>query len=180
MWRLPFNWKTPFGYAVALLAQFTGSYAVLFCASTVFGLFGGSIWLFISITQDINNDLKHLKFKKKLTKSDQCMKVQFYKIVRFYLDAKQLSIMSMIEVDFPVTEKIVSWFFFAKKFGMKTKHANLFSWMLRFFNWLNTQLRLFFPICTNAPTSRKRVLQSKWLRSTRTCEKFGKNSASSI
>lgn len=153
VWRLPFNWRTPFGYAVALVAQFTGSYAVLFCASTVFGLFGGSIWLFISITQDINNDLKHLKCSKESKKCDQCMKVQFYKIVRFYLDAKQLSYYvhdwgrcsrhRSNQLEF-AARKFCPDFFFAKKFGMKTKQVNLFGWMLRFFNRLNAQLRLFF------------------------------------
>lgn len=91
MWRLPFNWRTPLGYLVALFAQFTGSFAVLFSALTVFSFLVGSCWLFYTISRDINQDLKCLKCKKSSDGNDRSLKIHFYHIVQVYLDAKQLS-----------------------------------------------------------------------------------------
>lgn len=88
--RLPFNWHTPFGYLIALFAQFPAVFAVLFCASTIFCFVVASSWLFITIIQDITNNLAELKCTEAFNSRNQSIKMQFCDIIGFYLDVKQL------------------------------------------------------------------------------------------
>lgn len=89
--RLPFNWRTPFGYLIAFFVQNTGAFAVILSSSTVLSFLIGSCWLLFTIIRDIYKDLKYLKCKKKLRRCDRNLKINFYHIVKLYLDTKQLS-----------------------------------------------------------------------------------------
>lgn len=89
--RLPFNWKTPGGYFIALCAECIAVFVELFSSSTMLCFSVGSCWLFITIVRDITNDLTYLNCNKISASNIQTKKVQFYHIIEFYSDAKQLS-----------------------------------------------------------------------------------------
>lgn len=76
---------------MALFIQFIAAYIALFYASTVFSFLFGSFLLFITIIQDISNDLNHLTYNEKLGENDRNLRIHFYNIVQLYLDVKQLS-----------------------------------------------------------------------------------------
>lgn len=89
--RLPFDWKTPFGYFIALFLEIPALYTMLFNALTLLCLFFGSSWIFIQFAEDITNDLKQLKRNKETDRNDRILKKHFFSAVQFYSDAKQLS-----------------------------------------------------------------------------------------
>lgn len=85
LFRLPFNWRTPVGYMVALLGQWAAAVCTLFGGTTAISFLVGSCWLFITILDDITNDLNKLngRNRKKLQ--------HFREIIVCYADVKQLS-----------------------------------------------------------------------------------------
>lgn len=89
--RLPFNWKTPFGYLIAFSLEIASAYTMLFIALTALCLVVGSCWIFIGIVDDITNDLDRLNCNDETDHSEQCMKIRFFSTVQLYSDAKQLS-----------------------------------------------------------------------------------------
>lgn len=55
--RLPFDWKTPYGYVGAFIIEYiTGTY-VLGTMLSQTSLIIGSYWLLISLAKDISRDL---------------------------------------------------------------------------------------------------------------------------
>lgn len=89
--RLPFNWKTPLGYLIALLALALAAYFTLVCATSNLCLLGGSCRLFISFIDDISQDLSVLnKFKSENRCGKDVLKC-YCNIIQTYEDVKQLS-----------------------------------------------------------------------------------------
>lgn len=94
IWRLPFNWKTPLGYPIAFSYLFISGYPVFFHLIPVLSFGIGSIRLFISMIDDILNDLRllnEMNQKVSTTKNCQQMKTLFTKIIIDFSDVKQLS-----------------------------------------------------------------------------------------
>lgn len=89
--RLPFNWKTPGGYFVLFFSQSIALYAVLFSSSIVMCFSVGSFWLFITIVRDITDDLTYLNCNDISESMIETKRAQFFKIVEFHSDTKQLS-----------------------------------------------------------------------------------------
>lgn len=91
--RLPFNWKTPIGYFVALATEYAYCYCTLMGFSPIFGFFLGSAWLASTFAKDITNDVIELSSISKTSrkKNGKELKKRFWYIIRFYSDAKQLS-----------------------------------------------------------------------------------------
>lgn len=89
--RLPFNWRTPLGYLVAIFAQSAGTYAAIISGVTSIAFFICSCWLFVCIAKDITTDLPLLDCSKKSKPDDPTMKQRFCTIIQMYSDARQLS-----------------------------------------------------------------------------------------
>lgn len=90
--RLPFDWKTPIGYFIALMAQCVPGACSTFSFTSVTCFLIESALLSISILKDIENDLSALNFVDLSSKKDyERIKKQFNLVVRNYTDAKQLS-----------------------------------------------------------------------------------------
>lgn len=89
--RLPFNWKTPVGYLVAIFTQSAGTYAAIISGVTSMAFLISSCWLFVCIAKDITTDLPLLDCSEKSTRHDPTMKRRFCSIIQMYADARQLS-----------------------------------------------------------------------------------------
>lgn len=86
--RWPFDWKTPFGYLVAWLAQCVGIGTVDIAVVSFFNIIIGSNWLFIVMAKDITNDAATFNSSMQLVSHARLMQ-QFLDVVKIYLDAKQ-------------------------------------------------------------------------------------------
>lgn len=81
---MPFNWRTPYGYAIALFLQIVDVSSVLYCATLLFAFFIGSCWLCIVFVNDVANDLSSLV-------DQMLVKKCFFNAVQHFSDVKQLS-----------------------------------------------------------------------------------------
>lgn len=91
---MPFNWRTPYGYAIALFLQIVDVSSVLYCATLLFAFFIGSCWLCIVFVNDVANDLSSLDFGNASNGNDSdqmLMRERFFNAVQHYSDVKQLS-----------------------------------------------------------------------------------------
>lgn len=98
--RLPFNWKTPIGYLIALSAEYASVHSALFGFTPVTSFFVGSAFLTTCFVRDIENELPQLNVIARSTRSRKKMMERFCYIVRFHSDAKQLSAMRTIFLQF--------------------------------------------------------------------------------
>lgn len=89
--RLPFSWKTPFGYLITAVAEGASVHAILFCISPVVSFLFGTAWWAAYALDDISSDLTELNGKKTPNGNRMEMKRHFCYIIRMYSDAKQLS-----------------------------------------------------------------------------------------
>lgn len=93
--RLPFNWKTPVGYPIALIYQIVLAYPSFFHLAPILSFAIGLVRIFIAMIDDISNDLHRLNEMSqqisKTTKNHQQMKTLFAKIINDFSDVKQLS-----------------------------------------------------------------------------------------
>lgn len=90
--RLPFNWQTPFGYLIALVAQGIAAICTLFSGTLTMSLLVGSCWLFIIIVDDIANDLPKLDSGDYSSQRRRAKVIKYFcNILECYADLKQLS-----------------------------------------------------------------------------------------
>lgn len=89
--RLPFNWRTPFGYLMALICETCAFICMVCMGSPCVGIFIGSCWLLTAFMKDITYDLSNLSADVKLKRSKQKINAQFTSIVQDFSDAIQLS-----------------------------------------------------------------------------------------
>lgn len=88
--RLPFDWKTPFGYFLASIFFAGAIYCLLFGIIPVVCLFVGSCWLFISFAKDMTNEISKLNASAKA--KDYCeLKRRFSKLIEMHVDVKKFS-----------------------------------------------------------------------------------------
>lgn len=97
---MPFNWKTPYGYFIAYVIVSCAAYCTFYCAYWVLCFLIGSCWLFVTIAEDITNDLKQLNINEDKVSHESRQKLQrriIINIVRLHVDATQLSRFKSIE-----------------------------------------------------------------------------------
>lgn len=89
--RWPFDWKTPFGYLMSWLIEFTGTIIVGMIAIPCFNMIVGSCWLLIVIAKDITNDVT--LFNNIVKKLEKCVRAEttesFFDIIQNYSDTKE-------------------------------------------------------------------------------------------
>lgn len=88
VWRLPFQWKNPFGYLIAFAIEYTSGIYIIDMMVCQTSLVIGCYWLLISLALDISRDL----FKIIGTKMNPLqLKRELTNYIRAQSDAKQLS-----------------------------------------------------------------------------------------
>lgn len=89
--RMPFNWKTPFGYCITMLIQSTDVYYSGLCGLPIVCFLIGGCYLLKTIVNDITNDLFRLNTVQKSEKDRINTKILFCNIIQNFSDTKQLS-----------------------------------------------------------------------------------------
>lgn len=89
--RLPFNWKSPSGYFIALLLQSTEIFCMTYADIPVFWFLFQSCQLFEAFVEDISNAVLHLDMdKSKSAKETQIQPTeQFINLLRNFSTIKQ-------------------------------------------------------------------------------------------
>lgn len=98
LFRNPFNWKTPLGYAITFSIQFGAWTFLLKLCCCILCFFGGVCWLLIAFIEDINSDIKNLNKIKRIRENDMKFSQQLVKIIHFHSTAKQLSLNLKLEM----------------------------------------------------------------------------------
>lgn len=91
LFRLPFNWKTPFGYAIALGGFFAALVGTLFEGSATMSFKVGSCWMIITFVKDLKNDLTLLTATDMHNINYGQLKEHFCNVMRQFCVLKQLS-----------------------------------------------------------------------------------------
>lgn len=90
--RFPFNWKTPFGYIIAVLSATWLVFSLSLTGALPNFFFAGLCWLLAAFMGDINSDFANFIVRKE-SKPQNAMqtKARLYKIIRELSRVKQLS-----------------------------------------------------------------------------------------
>lgn len=88
--RVPFDWRSPFGYIMYLMFYVPGIFCVIYAAVPPICFYAGSCLLFIAFVQDIEDDLNVLMVKNSDGTHDAKLKAQFFEIVQVYSEVKEL------------------------------------------------------------------------------------------
>lgn len=94
--RVPFNWRTPFGYLLYVVFFFVGGFCISISATTTISFATGSFLLFISFVEDATNDLVRLNVDKKSKSHGFEVKTRFHSAVHDYSDLKELKAHSFL------------------------------------------------------------------------------------
>lgn len=91
--RVPFSWKTPYGYFFTLIFAAIDCYSTTSACSATVIIIIGSTWVLITIAEDVTNSLIHLStiIDSSHTRESQIYE-QFYNIVELFSNLKELSI----------------------------------------------------------------------------------------
>lgn len=96
--RVPFNWRTPFGYLLYAVFFIAGGLTISMSATATISFCIGSFMLVISFVEDATNDLTSLNVEENSKSYDIDVKIRFHSAVRAYSDLKELSVIfSLIE-----------------------------------------------------------------------------------
>lgn len=89
--RMPFDWRTPYGYLPAWLVQSLVASAESILIAQFLNFDIGNCWLFIFIAEDITNDLATFNTFIKATSNGSIIKLteHFCDLIQIYSDAKQ-------------------------------------------------------------------------------------------
>ena len=90
--RLPFNWRTTYGYPIALFIQCSQTFCAVFPIAPTLCVFVGSCWFFTAFAKDISIDFHNFKANARhLNKHPKKMFTTFCNILKNFSDIKQLS-----------------------------------------------------------------------------------------
>ena len=89
--RLPFDWKTPFGYVIATIFITIATFAVLYALTLTLSFYASSCFLFNSFAKDITNNLSVLIVVEQSHRSHRHLKEYLCKIIQLNSNVKQLS-----------------------------------------------------------------------------------------
>lgn len=91
-YRIPFNWKTPAGYAVASLVECAGTYSLCLVCLQCHYLYTTSCWGLTYLVKGITNDVPNLTMDSlSVAENRQKFRKLFCAIARRISDVKQLS-----------------------------------------------------------------------------------------
>lgn len=98
---MPFDWRTPHGYAVALGGSYVAIYAVLLGVSPILSFFIGFCWFIVTFVKDITNDLSQFNATELRTMSHAEIRERFSFVIQQLSDVKQLSkIIKLFQIAF--------------------------------------------------------------------------------
>lgn len=87
---MPFNWKTPLGFFVALTVQAIASYFTLLSTASILCFLVGLCLLLIAFVRDLANDLKALSVTEIPKKKHEKLMEDFRKSIKRYSQVKEL------------------------------------------------------------------------------------------
>lgn len=124
--RLPFNWKTPFGYLTTFLIQCSAAYTSICCFIPMKCFIIGCCVLFATFVEDITHDLSLFNTNKSINRGGNGTIRQFCNIVQFHSNVKELS--ELLEnIDKSLLEMTFIYFLFNMILeSFKTKDAIYF------------------------------------------------------
>lgn len=91
MCRLPFDWKTPYGYMIVACMKVAASFSATFIATVFICLMIGSCWSIKLHIKATTYNVSMLKMGKKSFKNVQKCKKRISTIVQDFIETKQLS-----------------------------------------------------------------------------------------
>lgn len=88
--RVPFNWKSPFGYLIALsLEAISAFYTTTFCVSGL-GFFIAFCWILLAFAKDIRFKLITLnKYCRDADRNDLKFVRRLYQLIRMHQNGRQ-------------------------------------------------------------------------------------------
>lgn len=89
--RLPFGWRTPLRYLIAVLPQAAGVFCIVFNVAPVVGFMFGTCLLVIAFIEDITGEFRALGANAEMAKNYMATKKRFCHILQLYSEVKQLS-----------------------------------------------------------------------------------------
>lgn len=91
--RLPFDWKAPLGYSIALMLSATSVFYILYCGVAAVSTFVGLNLITIAIADGIADDVNIMnELNIKSDRNDFEAKLLFCNIINDFSDVKQLSV----------------------------------------------------------------------------------------
>lgn len=90
--RLPFDWRTPFGYSIALFIQSVQAFCALLPTAPSFCFFGTTCWTFTVFIQDISNDWNSFNKAAQHSNTDHKKSIKtFCRILQDFTEIKEMS-----------------------------------------------------------------------------------------
>lgn len=89
--RMPFDWRTEFGYLIAIIVDCNGVFCSAVCYIPIYSIFVGSCLTFALLIDDITNEVPNLKMDLSLNENHPKFRALFCNTVRRVADARQLS-----------------------------------------------------------------------------------------
>lgn len=133
--RLPFNWKTPFGYLIACIAQSLAAVSIAFCFIPLFILLIASCCLLKSFASEIIAQLRFMDGDNDINRKEIKMREHFCHAIQLFADTKQLSKL--------IGPSKISWFFFQSP-STKSAPWIFVDWRMSSTEFSNLLRRLFF------------------------------------
>lgn len=90
--RLPFDWRTPFGYLIALFIECMAVFSIIQTTIPLTCFFIGSCWILAAFAKDITSDLSGWNVGRLLGQRPAIDKMRLCHIVQIHSDTKQLSV----------------------------------------------------------------------------------------
>ena len=87
--RMPFDWKTPIGYATTTAIQLGTWIFLLSSCSCILAFMGGVCWLLIAFAEDIRKDIQNLNEERS---NNAVLKTKLKNVIEFHYTTKQLSV----------------------------------------------------------------------------------------
>lgn len=132
--RLPFDWRTPFGYLLAYSSQAAGVFCICYNGTPAVGFMIGSSLLFISFIEDLTTEFQSMSASGPSSNQNGTeVKKNFCNIIQLYSDVKQY--------DLPLIQsnKLSNfhWFF----------DTDSSDYSIRFMNFLSSYFLLGLTMC---------------------------------
>lgn len=88
--RFPFDWRTPYGYLVAFIAQYMGVMAFTSIYTQVINFVYESCWIFVIISRDMQKELTEFNENVQIpNKNRENLMKRFDQLVQTFSDAKK-------------------------------------------------------------------------------------------
>lgn len=94
---MPLNWKTPFGYPLALAIESIIIYAIAMACVPMICFTIGACWLIAAIVEDMTHDLNNLTIKSNKKNAIRLEKY-FRDMIQEFVEIKQLSFTKFLQI----------------------------------------------------------------------------------